>query len=535
VRVIRAALAALVAATLLPAGALAQLPGQPGSCPVEPDASKLPSAAKLRKWNRVIDHGVRPTGSHAQLRYIRWIERKLRGVEGVELSRIDHTISRFTPRSTAIELRAGGRKQRIKVAAPVPYAKPTGRRGARAPLAFVPDDQPITAENARGRIVLRHAPAGAIQQALFFLPVVSWGFYDPENTIDPAENFYGDFINYNARVADLRAAGEAGAKGVIFYKDLPHRQLKDHYEPYEGERWPVPAAFVGADQGKRLADAIAAGAGARARVTLRARYKRVRTRTVIATIEGQSPERIVVDSHTDGTNAAEDNGPVAMVGMARYFAGLPAECRPRTIEFAFVTGHFYQRIADPAKRHGGAGVVAEQLDAAYDEGTVSSVLVLEHMGALSYSAEPRAGDRPGGVLRPNGLREIQFVAITNSQPLVRAVDDVVRKYDMQRTLMLQGADAPGSTVPSHCSFGGEGTPYNQHLLPTVAAIAAPQTLYNPVFGLEGIDFEVMRDEMLGYTELMHRLGTMSQQEVAGAVLLDRERRELGGEPCPPEN
>ena len=93
-----------------------------------------------------------------------------------------------------------------------------------------------------------------------------------------------------------------------------------------------------------------------------------------------------------------------------------------------------------------------------------------------------------------------------------------------------GSDAPGSTVPAHCSFGGEGTPYNHHLLPTVGAIAAPQSLYDPAFGLEGIDFEVMRDELLGYTELLHRLGTMSQADIAGLVNIDRERRALGGMP-----
>jgi hypothetical protein len=224
-----------------------------------------------------------------------------------------------------------------------------------------------------------------------------------------------------------------------------------------------------------------------------------------------------------------------MVGMARYFAGLAANCRPRTLQFVFSTAHFYQRLVDPSGRHGGAGQMARMLDADYDKGTVSAVVVLEHLGALSYSAVPRADGGPGGVLQKNGLREIQFVAVTDSPPLVQTVDDVVSKYDMQRTILLQGADAPGPTVPSHCSFGGEGTPYNQRLLPTVGAIAAPQSLYDPAFGLDGVDFDVMHSEMLGYTELLARMGTMSQQDIAGQVTVDRQRRAAGGQPCPPEN
>jgi hypothetical protein len=90
-------------------------------------------------------------------------------------------------------------------------------------------------------------------------------------------------------------------------------------------------------------------------------------------------------------------------------------------------------------------------------------------------------------------------------------------------------------VPSHCNFGGEGTPYNVHLLPTIGEISAPQSLYDPSFGLEGIDFTVMHDELLGYTELLNRLGTMSQAEVAGEITVEREERAAGGAPCPPEN
>jgi hypothetical protein len=162
-------------------------------------------------------------------------------------------------------------------------------------------------------------------------------------------------------------------------------------------------------------------------------------------------------------------------------------------------------------------VIASQLDAEYDQGTVSSALVLEHLGARDYEQLPRADGGPGSELVANGLRAIQFIGITPSPSLVGAVTQAVRDYDMQRTILLQGADAPGSTVPSHCNFGGEGTPYNVHLLPTIGVISAPQSLYDPAFGLEGIDFNVMHEELLGYTELLNRLGTMSQAEVAGEI------------------
>jgi hypothetical protein len=514
----------------------ASIPPSASGCPVAPDPSVLPDAATLREMNAVVAAlGVRPTGSAAQNAYIKWILGQLKKVPGLAINEQRFTINRWSHGSMELQLKVGEHTTAIPIAAPVPYAQATPSGGVAAPLVAIPDEEKITAANAAGRIVVRPAPAGSVPNYDFFLPVVSWFIYDPQNTIDPTQTFFGDFINYNARVADLREAAAAGAKGILFVKELPRAQLTDHYEPYEGTPWHVPAVYLGADEGRQISNAMASGQPVSARLVVHATYRQVETPTVRATLAGQSPQRIVVDSHTDGTNAVEDNGPVAMVAMARYLARLPGACRPRSVEFVFPTAHFYQRLVDPYHRYGGAGVIATQLDGEYDQGKVSSVVTLEHLGAIDYEQVPRSGGGPGAELMPNSLRAIQFIGITPSPALVATVTEVVRSYNMERTILLQGADAPGSTVPSHCNFGGEGTPYNVHLLPTVGVISAPQSLYDPPFRLEGIDFNVMHDELLGYTELLNRLGTMGQAEVAGEIPIEREQRAAGGAPCPPEN
>jgi hypothetical protein len=40
---------------------------------------------------------------------------------------------------------------------------------------------------------------------------------------------------------------------------------------------------------------------------------------------------------------------------------------------------------------------------------------------------------------------------------------------------------------------------------------------------------------MAYTELLNRLGTMGQAEVAGEIPLERQQRAAGGTPCAPEN
>jgi hypothetical protein len=477
---------------------------------------------------------ARPTGSPQQKVYVDWIRKQVQSIPGVKLDEQRFTINRWNVTSTKLRVRIDGKPAMLPVADAIPYSQPTGKRGVAGPAMFVPDDQPIT-EAARGRVVVRPAPAGSVPMYDFLLPVVSWESYDPGNTFDPAGNFYGDFINYNARVADLRNAGKFGAKALLFVKELPRKQLVGHYEPYEGSQWQVPGAFLGADEGKTITDAISAGHTTSIRIVERGGYKKVVTPSLEAVLPGASAQRIVVDSHTDGTNAVEDNGPVAMVAMLRYYASLPLECRPRTLQFAFSTAHFYQRVADPNQRHGGAGQLAAQLDRDYDSGTVSAVVVIEHLGAKDYQTVPRKDGGAGSELAQTGLRAVQFIAITPSPSLVSALDSVVRSYDLQRTLLLQGADAPGSTAPSHCSFGGEGTPYNVHLLPTIGIISAPQTLYDPAFELEAIDFDEMHSQVLAFTELINRMQAMSQTDIAGSVPADRARRANGAQTCPNEN
>jgi hypothetical protein len=217
--------------------------------------------------------------------------------------------------------------------------------------------------------------------------------------------------------------------------------------------------------------------------------------------------------------------------MARYFSRRAIACRPRTIQFALATAHFYQYLTSGKDRNGGALQVALELDKEYDEGNVAGVVVIEHLGALEYLDRPRA-DGIGRVLELTGRAEPMIIGESISPPLHNAVEAVVRAYDMRRTLMIRGADVPSVRAPLHCSFGGEGTPFNKRLLPTVAAIAAPQTLYDPAFGIEGIDFNLMRRQTLAFTELVQRMAVMSRANIGGLTDAFRLLRGAGVPTCP---
>jgi hypothetical protein len=122
--------------------------------------------------------------------------------------------------------------------------------------------------------------------------------------------------------------------------------------------------------------------------------------------------------------------------------------------------------------------------------------------------------------------------VTPSKPLVAAVESVVRRHDLDRTVIMKGASAPGDTAPRQCNFGGEGTPFDQRLLPTIGVISAPQTLYDPSFGMEGVDVGYLRDQLVAFTDLVLDVGRLSDAAIAGSVPAERARRAAGAPECP---
>ena len=519
------ALAAAAAVLAVPAAAAAT-----PACPTTTDAAEFPRKAQLRHWNQKLDEfGARPTGSASHRGYVRWLDHRLDAVDGVDVRSLRYRFDRQLERSSSLRVELAGKERKLKPAAPVPYSEPTSKRGASAPLVHLPSDTEITAANAAGKIVVRDFVAGELQNSLF--EFVSWSIFDPEGTFTPEGVYKRDFLN-SQPVADMEAAGEAGAAGVLFVHEFPREVIRGHYRPYEGVHWEVPALHLGVDEGKRVEQAIADGTAGSAAVAVRAkRTPRTRTRTLVGRLPGPGERRVVVETHSDGMNAVWDNGHVPVLAIARYFAALPRKCRPGPMEFVFTTAHLYQRL--DGKAHGaGDELYARKMDSAYDRGKVALILALEHVGAREWEAVPRGGGLPGLTIRKSGLSEPSTTFVTESEVLVGTLEDIVRERNIGRSLLLKGtALADDSHVPPYCSFGGEGTPYMRHLLPTVGFVTSPWPLFNPGYGMELIDVELLRRQSLMFNDFLLRLRGASQDAIAGEYMRYRAERAAGKPTC----
>jgi hypothetical protein len=503
----------LVATTV---GPMVSSPAAAAACPSTVDPGAFASADELRSLTKVMDDlGPRPTASPAQLEYIESIEAELADIGGFTMSALPEQIDRQLDRSAALSV--GGVS--LPVAGAVPYARPTGGGGVRGRLLSVPAGTAISSTDVAGAIVVRPAATGMVQYAIF--GAVAYYLYDPDRTIDPLANYERDNFGYVQRVTDLREAAAGGAAGLVFVHGFPTEQVRGQYAPYEGERWEVPAVYVGADEGARLVEAAAAGGSASLRTTASRRLSP--TRSVIATLPGQSDERIVIQSHTDGMNAVWDNGPAAMLALARYFAALPLACRPRTLQFVFTTAHLHLSQS-------GAYRFAGVLDDEYASGTVALVVAIEHLGAREFAAVPRTDGGPGRRLEPTGRSELLVTFAMESPLLVGLLIDRVTAHDLRRSFVLRGADAPRAGFPPHRSFGGEGGPYREHLVPTVAGITGPWTLYDPSFPMELlVDFELMRRQAMAFGDVVLAVDDVPRQVIAGADNVYRPARDLFGQ------
>jgi len=495
------------------------------ACPTEVDAAAFASADELRGLLREFNaFGLRSPGSDAHEASLDWLGEQLAAVPGMEVAWDRYEIDRWQPTPEAAgerpgrdlaaagALRIGDRD--VPVIGAVPFSAPTGDDGVAAPLVAFAADEEITADRAAGRIVVQEIPHVSIPASVFDL-------ISHRRTDDLAD--MADYDRPYLRPLDqaLTDAGTAGAAGLILVWDAPTDQLAGYWDPHTGTRFAVPAVFLGSDRAAEVLDAAARGD--EAGVVVRAEWDRATTRNLVATLPGQTRERIVVNTNTDSVTWVQEDGNVAAVALARYLGSLPERCRARDVQFALTSNHL-GFTGDGTFRYG------PQLDEGYDDGTVAFVMAPEHLGTREIL--PIEGD-PEGRLELTGQPEMfAWSAPEESPVLVQASLDAVARRQLPRTAVLKGVGIPDdSHIPSICSQGGLGTNFHSLLIPTIAGISGPWSLWAPAFGEQAIDVDHLRDQVLAFGDIAIELDDVPLADIAGEYPALREQRAAGAATC----
>ncbi|AIO65619.1 PA domain protein [Burkholderia oklahomensis] len=469
----------------------------PDRAAVEVDASQFLPPAQLVRWQIDLDRrGLRSTGSPAHERYIDALRRRLARAGVPQLYTEAVTMTRWTARHWRLDVVDGAPPERIDVAGYIPYSGDTGREGVVAPIRYLAPGQAPDADIA-GKIAVVELPDVPLSGAFFHERALR--IFDPDNAFPPSAPYVRTSYMIGPLTAMLDKLQAAGAAGVAIVADTSVAEATDLYAPYDGQLRRVPGLFVDRATGAKLA--ALAERRATLRLSLDASIERVRTRNLIGIIPGATDELTVVNSHTDGTNGIEDNGPNAIVAIAQYLSRVPREALPRTIMIMLSSGHFAGGVGveDFLARHAHDGLVAR----------IACVVTIEHLGAQEWLPNAR------GALVPTGKAEPTALFMPTVPALVDAADALVRRADAAPAFVMPPLNPSGSGSPNDAVWPGEGQYFwGRGHVPTINFITGPTYLLNyGVTTADKIDYARLRREIAATTQTLLDLSRVPFSEL----------------------
>ncbi len=454
----------------------------------------LPDADALWRWNeRVASFGCRLTGSTAQSRYVDWLAHKLHRT-GLRVHRDRLTFTRWAPKRWSLTIEG----KPVDLAFYWPYSGVTPPAGVTAPLQYLgpsPVDSAAFAA-AAGKIAVVDVPT---PQAPVFAAFPEVGRYRPDMASpDPLTN--APAITDIALGPLLEVAAQSGVLGVVCVREGVTDELaKDQYSPFTTGYQDCPAVWVGPTAGERVREQAVAGATATlvmdADIT-----KGAATETIWALLPGTDPkETVVVNTHTDGPNVAEENGGLGLLALARQYAAVPRARRRRSLLFLATTGHFQLPQFAVGQGQSASRWIADHPELVNGEKRkVVAALTLEHLGCREWTDDTSA--RTYG---PTGRKDVAYCFTTTST---------------MRDVYLGACEgtANNRTIAAQPAFQfGEGHDFTAEGIPGIALIPAPTYLVAaPGDGaLDRLDKRYMHGQVKAFSTAIRRIDRLSTDQL----------------------
>ena len=323
------------------------------SVAAEGAAAGMPGLPEVRQWQeQLVGFGTRYTGSSGHAAYVDWLAGQLSAVPGFEMRTDRLTFSRWLAREFSLTVSvpaSAGRSGPVPLTYTIPYSGQTPPGGVTGRLV---DLRPLPARQRLHRGVLGASPGGiALVRAA-----------PPEFSLDVAQTPTGGYVPgqisalaaieyaaYAAALANpawqgifapvpLLDAKNAGVLGVVVaWTGLPDDEVVNQYNPfttsYPAASGPSrPSAIAAArPSGSATRPApswprLAAGGQATATLVLTADITTgAATETVWGWLKGSGDtgQNIIINTHTDGPNAVEENGGLGLLALARHLRPCP--------------------------------------------------------------------------------------------------------------------------------------------------------------------------------------------------------------------
>jgi hypothetical protein len=428
--------------------------------------------------------GPKYTGNKAHTTFVEFLATEFK-TAGCAIVRDSYRLPRWDARRWEITVTPkSGQPFKAPVTSYFPYSGQTGPTGVSGELVFAGSGPTFSLTDLKGKVALIDFTTATREWSRLYK---AWG-------VNPAgETFPSAYRPARGGVNDLTQFQKAGAVAVVLaWTDISDANAADQYTPFSRPPQGIPGLYVGRETGSRL-KAIAAS-GAAATVVLEADVSPdTPTDTIIATLPGLSAEEIViVNTHTDGPNATEENGALGILALARYFAKLPKNQRRRTLVFPLTAGHFAGPWV-PSIR----GVIDKHPDLI--QRAVAAVTV-EHLGCREWLDDASMRYKASG-------KNEWSVAITPDRAMGEALVSA----------LAGSRDRAAVVNPVNGGWLGEGSSLSRAGIPTIGYIPQPNYLLaGPADGcIDKLSPELMHSQIEVFARLLHAIDGMDRAALKG--------------------
>jgi hypothetical protein len=430
-----------------------------------------------RDVKHMVDLGQRYPGNDAHNEFIDWLDRGFRSAGLQMLPRDPFPFTCWLAKDWSLEVLEGPGRGVVPVAAYQPYSGNTPPSGVVGELAYLGAVPPLALSgDPQDTLTLRAAvdrlkgeladwaaaaaagvPGGVAGKIVLvdaqtlpltendFAPLTTYA-HDPGASPTATPNFKRLALSL---IPAASIFAQAGAAGYIVTLDASDAMAAGTYGPYGSAITGLPGLLVGRDTGAKLRGY--AQSRPKTRLTLTATVAKSTTDQLVGILpgDGSTNEVMILNTHTDGQNAFEENGGIGLVWLARYFAQLPKSRRlKRSLVFSAVSGHF----AGPALPQT-RGFIDRHPDLV---ARAAASVTIEHLGASEWVDDAR-GYHPTG--RPD-----MFVVWHSQTGIAGPVVESMIANDLRHSRALRPAGDYMIAV---------GTAFNESGVPTVSSIVAP--------------------------------------------------------------
>ncbi|MCK9878910.1 hypothetical protein MXD59_24650 [Frankia sp. Ag45/Mut15] len=455
---------------------------------------------------RMVDCGPRLPGWPGHDEWCTWLTDEL-AAAGLRIEPCEeYTYDSYQPADFALEILDGPGAGPVEVATSYVRSAGTSAQGVTGPLVLATgfptpsqiealiDPAAVTAAirawvaavpagSLRGTVLLVDLPAPGRLTANVFTAISAYLQWDGHDEADWAQIDYSRL--WLGPWPDLNDFAALGLAGVVFTTAASRPALRGNYSSHTARPQPLPALVVDREVGARLRERAAARP--RTRLTLISPVRRTRLRQITAVLPGESDECVIVNTHTDGQNAFEENGGVAAVALARHFAALPPGQRlRRTLVFALYPGHMSGRVGIENSR---AWILRHPDLVRRAVGAVS----IEHLGATEWIDDPARG------YHASGENELYAIWTTQGPTLDTIAKPALVAAGLQRHALLKPPLQITPGAPFHKLAG----------VPHVSGIAGPSYLVvvSPDGELEKFDADLAAAQVGFYADVVGRFDT----------------------------